>query len=165
MQKYNSDFYLTAKKLWDTVVKTDSIGSNELKLQLELHKRLFNIFQVGSYYYLLFNIYEGKIAYISPEITNVMGYAPAEVDIFHFMNSIHPQDKPYFLFFEEQAITFFKSLAFDKIKNYKMQYDLRIKSKSIIASTIVKKPNHIRKYYFIPVCKFLMVERIRNSPF
>ncbi|OOQ57504.1 LuxR family transcriptional regulator [Mucilaginibacter pedocola] len=46
------------------------------------------------------------------------------------MDRIHPDDKPYFLGFEAQAITFFKRLPVEKIKNYKAQYDLRLRNKS-----------------------------------
>ncbi|NQX43251.1 helix-turn-helix transcriptional regulator [Pedobacter steynii] len=46
------------------------------------------------------------------------------------MGNIHPEDKPYFLCFEDKIVTFFNLLPKDKIKNYKIQYDLRLKTKS-----------------------------------
>lgn len=130
MQRSTSDFYLNAKKIWGTVVKTDSVDSNELRLQLEFHKRLLNIFQVGSYYYLIFNIYQGAIEFISPEVTDVLGYEIDEMSAEFLMDKIHPEDKSYFLNFEYRITEFFKPLPFDKIKNYKVQYDYRIKAKS-----------------------------------
>jgi DNA-binding CsgD family transcriptional regulator len=130
MEKPNSDFYLTAKKIWGTVVKTDSNESNELRLQLELHKRLLSIFQVGSYYYLVFNIFQGQVEYISNGVRDVLGYEPEEINAMFLMDKIHPEDKSYFLNFEYSITAFFKPLPFDKIKNYKVQYDYRIRAKN-----------------------------------
>jgi len=130
MKKPNSNFYLTAKKIWGTVVKTDAIDSNELRLQLEFHKRLLNIFQVGSYYYFVFNIYQGAVELMSEGITEVLGYEPDEITAMFLMDKIHPDDKSYFLNFEYRITEFFKPLPFDKIKNYKVQYDYRIKAKN-----------------------------------
>lgn len=130
MQRSTSEFYLTAQKIWRTVVKSDSIDSNELKLQLEFHKRLLSIFQVGSYYYLVFNIYQGAIEFISDGVLDVLGYEPHEVNTGFLMSKIHPEDKSYFLNFEYRITAFFKPLPFDKIKNYKVQYDYRIKAKN-----------------------------------
>lgn len=128
MAKQSEDFYLTAKKIWGTVVKEDGNDSNELRLQLELHKRLLNIFQPGSYYYFVFNIYQGLIEFMSNGIADVLGYAPGETDIVFLMDKIHPDDKSYFLNFEYRITEFFKELPFDKIKNYKVQYDYRVRT-------------------------------------
>lgn len=130
MEKPGSDFYLTAKKIWGTVVKEDGNDSTELKLQLELHKRLLNIFQPGSYYYFVFNIYQGAIEFMSAGIADVLGYEPGEMDIVFLMDKIHPDDKAYFLNCEYRITEFFKALPFDRIKNYKVQYDFRVKSKT-----------------------------------
>lgn len=130
MQKLPTPFYQSAKKIWETVVKTDSLESNELKLQLELHKRLLNIFQVGKYYYFTFNIYQGAIEFISEGARDVLGYEPEEMSVGLLMDKIHPDDKPYFLNFEYKITIFFKSLPFDKIKNYKVQCDYRVKDKN-----------------------------------
>lgn len=130
MQKLPTPFYKSAKKIWETVVNTDSSQSNELKLQLELHKRLLNIFQVGDYYYFTFNIYQGAIEFISEGARDVLGYEPDEMSVVLLMDKIHPDDKPYFLNFEYRITMFFKSLPFDKIKNYKVQCDYRVRNKS-----------------------------------
>ncbi len=130
MEKPTSDFYLTAKKIWGTVVKTDTNNSNALTLELELHKRLLNIFQAGSYYYLIFNIYQGAIEFISDGMNEVLGYNPDELSALFLMDNIHPDDKSYFLDFEYRIAAFFKTLPFDKIKNFKVQYDYRIKAKN-----------------------------------
>jgi len=131
MEKQNSNFYLTAKKFWKTVVNKEAgVDTAQLQFQIEMHKRMLSIFHAGDYYYLLFNIYRGEIEYTSGEVTNVLGYTPEEMTIHLFMENIHPEDKPYFLCFENKAVAFIKLLPKDKIKNYKIQYDLKLKAKN-----------------------------------
>lgn len=130
MEKQGSNFYLTAKKFWKTVVNKEAgIDTTQLQLQIEMHKRMLSIFHAGNYYYLLFNIYRGEIEHTSVEVANVLGYTPEEMTIHLFMEAIHPADKPYFLCFENKAVKFFYHVCRDKIKNYKIQYDLRLKTK------------------------------------
>jgi len=130
MPNQNSPLYLSARKIWDTVVKEDPGHPNELKLQLELHKRLLNLFQPGSYYYYVFNIFKADFDFVSPGITDVLGYMPEEVSTAFFIEKLHPDDRPYFLQFEQRITEFFRTLPFDKIQNYKMQYDFRIRAKN-----------------------------------
>lgn len=129
MEKPTSHFYLTAKKIWGTVVSNIPSHPIELSQQLELHKKLLNIFQAGRYYYMVFNVYETELEFISPEITDVLGYEPNEMNAMFFLNSIHPDDKPYFLNFENRLTEFFQLLPLDKRGSYKFQHDYRIKAK------------------------------------
>lgn len=123
-------FYQQAQKYWKTVVKKKySTDCADLQLQIDVHKRLLNIFQAGNYYFLLFDIFNGEITEISPEMESTLGYLPTEMDMSLFMESIHPQDMPYFLSFEQHATAFFNKVAIDKIGHYKVQYDLRLEKK------------------------------------
>ncbi len=131
MKKSTTNFYLTAKKIWDVAVKTDSEYTAELELQLEMHKRLLNIFQVGNYYYYIFNVFQGTFDFVSEEIRDILEYEPeAEYTTIKMVDNIHPDDKIYFLNFEQKSIEFFKTLPFDKIQKYKAQYDYRLKAKN-----------------------------------
>jgi len=129
MEKQTSNFYTTATKLWKTVVNDESPDSFELKLQLELHKRLLNMFQAGTYYYFVFNMYKVEIEFMSAGISNVLGYKPEEITVPMIMDKIHPDDKSFFLNCEYKVTEFFKALPFEKIKNYKVQYDYRLKTR------------------------------------
>jgi len=129
MSNEHSQLYVRAKKIWETVVKDEPGYPLELKLQLELHKQLLNLFQPGTYYYYVFNIFEADFDFVSPEVANVLGYLPEEVNIHKFLDIIHPEDKPYFLQFEQRITEFFKTLPFEKISKYKMQYDFRMRTK------------------------------------
>lgn len=130
MEKPDSDFYLTAKKIWANVAKGDTSNPIQLKQQLELHKRLLNVFQVGRHYYMIFNVYQSELEFISAGITDVLGYEPEEMDAMTFLGSIHPDDKPYFLSFENRTTEFLQGLPLEKRGVYKYQHDYRIKTKS-----------------------------------
>ncbi len=129
MQNQKSPMFLQAKKIWETVVNEKPSYPLELKLELTLHKQLLSLFQPGTYYYYVFNIFEADFEFVSPGVTNILGYEPEEMDIHLFLEIIHPEDKPYFLKFEQRITEFFKNLPFDKIPKYKMQYDFRMRTK------------------------------------
>ncbi|WP_317614762.1 LuxR C-terminal-related transcriptional regulator [Elizabethkingia anophelis] len=130
MKQRESKYYLTAKKFWKTVVNIDTEADmSKLQLQIEFHKRLLNIFQAGSFYYLIFNMYTGDVEIVHEDCKKMTGYDPEQFSAPFLMDLIHPDDKPYFLNFEYKVVTFFKSLPYDKIKNYKVQYDFRLKKK------------------------------------
>jgi len=130
MQKEGGNFYLTAKKIWGGVVKNDTSNPVEIKHQLELHKRLLNVFQIGRHYYMIFNVYQTQLEFIGDGITEVLGYEPQEMNAMLFLDRIHPDDKPYFLSFENRLTEFFMQLPLEKRGNYKYQHDYRIKTKS-----------------------------------
>ncbi|QIL40558.1 PAS domain-containing protein [Pedobacter sp. HDW13] len=130
MSNQDTSLYQSAKKIWRTVVKEKPNRPYELELQLELHKRLLHLFQPGTYYYYIFNIFQAELEFVSPSISHVLGYIPEEMDILRLLDILHPQDKPYFLEFERRITEFFVSLPFEKIPKYKMQYDLRMRAKN-----------------------------------
>lgn len=129
MSKPNSDFYLTASKIWGTTVKSDKPAIKELELSNELHKKLLNIFKAGRYYYMIFNIYEAELEFISSEIENVLGFEPDEISSMFFMERIHPDDKNYFLNFENRVAEFYNDLPLEKRGSYMYHHDYRIKNK------------------------------------
>lgn len=129
MPNQHSPLYLSAKKIWSTVVKEDSTQQHVLQLELDLHKRLLSLFQPGTYYYYVFNIFQAEFEFVSPGITDVLGYPAEQMTIHHFLEILHPDDKPYFLQFEKRITEFFKDLPYDKIAKYKMQYDFRMRSR------------------------------------
>uniref|UniRef100_UPI00404AB235 LuxR C-terminal-related transcriptional regulator n=1 Tax=Gelidibacter sp. TaxID=2018083 RepID=UPI00404AB235 len=119
-------FYNEARKIWNNLSGYENV--EKLSFELEIHKKLLNIFQVGDYYYFIFNIARGDFEQISPEISDLLGYEAHEVSADFYLNNIHPEDQPYFLNFENKLRVFFKSLPIDKIYKYKIRYDFRIKN-------------------------------------
>lgn len=124
----NIDIFNKANKIWTSI--TENAKEEELEFSLEIHKKLLNFFQVGDYYYYIFNVKESKFEFVSNEITNVLGYEPDEVDVPFLLSHIHPDDQPWFLNFENTTVEFFSTLSPEQITNYKVRYDYRIQNKS-----------------------------------
>jgi len=125
-----SDYYLIAKKFWKTVTDSDiAVSASMLQSQIDAYSRLFSVFQAGNYYYIILNMYKSELEYVDQNITHVLGYVPDEFNIAFLMDNIHPDDKAYFLNFEHRVVEFFKALPFEKISKYKVQYDIRVKTK------------------------------------
>ncbi|MEJ7693628.1 LuxR C-terminal-related transcriptional regulator [Daejeonella sp.] len=123
------NIYLEAKKIWGTAIHAGPPGSKVLELQLEIHKRLLHIFQAGRYYYMVFNVYQMELEFISPDIESVLGFKPEEISAMFFLDRIHPDDKRYFLNSENKLTEFLKQLPLQKRGSYKIQHDYRIKAK------------------------------------
>ena len=114
-----------AQKIWHKIAKTTQ--DNKLRIELELHKKLLNIFQVGDYYYYIFNCATTEMEFVHENIRQVLGYEPEEFNAQLFFEIIHPEDLPYFMNFENTVTEFFNRLTPDKILKYKVRYDYRIK--------------------------------------
>lgn len=119
---------IEAAKIWKRLSKDAS--DVDLKFELEVHKKLLSFFQVGDYYYYIFNIKKALLEFVSTDVTRVLGYDIKEFDIELIMSIIHPDDQPYFLAFEGKATEFFFNLGGDKITNYKISYDYRVRKKN-----------------------------------
>lgn len=113
-----------ALKIWGKV----NIGepAKENSFDLEVQKKLLNIFSVGDYYYYIFNLKESKFDLISEEVESVLGYKPEELDLINFISKIHPEDQPWFLNIENKLTEFFSKLSSEQIPNYKIRYDFRL---------------------------------------
>lgn len=110
--------YEEAGKIWKRLSKEATV--TELQFELDVHQRLLNFFQVGDYYYFIFNIKETVLELVSQEVTRVLGYAPAEFDIPLLMSIIHPDDQSWFLSYENKATEFFFTLSPGQMTNYKI---------------------------------------------
>ncbi|WP_192348755.1 LuxR C-terminal-related transcriptional regulator [Algoriphagus sp. Y33] len=117
-----------AQKIWTEIAQYKTPG--DLKLEIELYKKLINIFNVGEYYYMVFNPPEMVIEYTSPSIQEVLGYMPDEFTLNHLMEIIHPDDLPFFLDFEATVTDFWSKLPPEKVMKYKSRYDYRIRKKN-----------------------------------
>ncbi|WP_181304284.1 LuxR C-terminal-related transcriptional regulator [Rufibacter sp. XAAS-G3-1] len=117
-----------AQKIWKQISKESTVP--ELKYELEIHKKLLNIFEVGEFYYYLFNCLEAKIEYVSENVTALLGYHPEDFTVPAILDRIHPDDLPYFLNFENAVTEFFTQLPPGKSLKYKVRYDYRIRKAS-----------------------------------
>jgi len=119
-------FFNEAKKIWSDIARDAQLDA--LAFELEIHKKILSIFQVGDYYYFIFNVRNAEFGFISPEIKSILGYDPETLTADAFLSNIHPEDQPYFLNFENSLHHFFRQLPVEKIEKYKVRYDFRIKN-------------------------------------
>lgn len=138
MKKRNDKYLLEAKKLWGTVNQSKVFnGQTTLQQYIENFKPFLNLYQAGNYYHLLFDIFNGEIIDVGAEVVEVLGYLPQAMNMQQFMDNIHPDDKAYFLGFEQKIVSFFSGLSIDEFPYYKVQYDFRIKTVSNTYSRIL----------------------------
>ncbi|RNI25784.1 helix-turn-helix transcriptional regulator [Rufibacter latericius] len=117
--------YESAQKIWRQVSKEST--APEIDFELEVHKKLLNIFQVGDYYYFIFNCPEARIEFVSDNVQDILGFPPENFTVPEVLNRIHPDDLPCFLNFENAAKEFFLQLPAGKSLKYKVRYDFRIR--------------------------------------
>ncbi len=113
--------------------KWAEIGKNatpkELTLEIELYKKLLNIFQPGEYYFFVFNPSFRSVDFTSSSVETLLGYKPDEFSTDLLLDSIHPDDLPYFVDFESTVVDFKKRLPVDKLMKYKSRYNYRLRKK------------------------------------
>ena len=114
-------------KLWEQLGKDVDVFN--LQAELDVYKKLLQFFQVGDYYYLIFNLNTVGLDAVSPNIKNVLGYDHSEVSLDFWLHLVHPDDMPWFAKFEPETAKFLYNLTPEKIFNYKVQYDLRLRRK------------------------------------
>jgi len=117
--------FFEVQKKWKEVGNYKPI--DKLQLEVELYKKLLDIFQVGDFYFFIFAPPLAEIEYVSDTISRVIGYDRENFTIESMMNIIHPDDLPHFIDFESRVVEFKKKLPADKIMKYKSQYPYRIR--------------------------------------
>jgi len=115
----------TAKTTWREISKHTT--NDSFSLELEVHKHLFNIFQVGNFYYYIFNCNKAKIEYVSDSFSAVLGHDKSFFCVENLAELLHPDDFSYFIDFETKVTSFFTQLPADQVMAYKVSYDYRMK--------------------------------------
>lgn len=115
------------KKKWAEIGK--NANPKELTLEIELYKKLLNVFQPGDYYFFIFTPSFRSIDFVSSAVEHVLGYKPEEFSTELLLDNIHPDDLPYFVDFESTVVDFKKQLPIDKLMKYKSRYNYRIRKK------------------------------------
>jgi DNA-binding CsgD family transcriptional regulator len=112
--------------MWKPITRAKK-STEELVIDLEVHKKLFNIFQVGDFYYMIINVPEANFDFVSDEIEKVLGVSAKDFSLAKFFDRIHPEDQPFVLSFENFIGTFYANLPTEKIPCYKTRYDYRVR--------------------------------------
>jgi len=112
------------QKIWETISTGESII--DAAFDLNLQRKLLDIFHVGSYFFYVVNVRRAQLEYMSPEIKTILGY-DTHTGLADIVSLIHPDDVPCFLNFEEAVKRFFGQISGIQLFQYKVQYDLRLK--------------------------------------
>ncbi|MGV4413344.1 MULTISPECIES: LuxR C-terminal-related transcriptional regulator [Bacteroidota] len=115
------------KQTWSEISKYDREISLPPDFELDLYKKLFDRFHPGPYYYYIFNVFEAKMEFVSPEVTSVIGYKPEDFSPDLVVHNIHPEDQDRFVQYEQKVTDFFTQLPSNKIPYYKVHYDYRLR--------------------------------------
>ena len=101
-----------------------------LEIDQDLYKKLWVMLLVGDSYYFILDHHTLSLEFVSEEVERVLGYLPSQFDI-PFMNSkIHPEDRSWFLSIGRVITDFFSQLPIEKIKKYKVSYDIRFQKRN-----------------------------------
>ena len=126
-EKNENLYYNTVVNLWKQL--SDEINPSTLEFELEVYKKLINFFQVVEFYYGIFNLTTQDFDYVHPNVEQVLGFKPKEFNVKNYFECIHPEDRPWMANFENEAGKFLYSLPPEKLFSYKVQYDMRFKTK------------------------------------
>lgn len=102
---------------------------DRLDLEMEIYKKMLNIFQVGDFYYFIFVPALSEVDFISDSVRGVLGYPPEHFTGPFFLDMIHPEDLPTFFDFESEVVDFKMKLPPEKLMKYKSRYNYRIRKK------------------------------------
>lgn len=117
-----------AEKVWKEIGQYKKPA--ELAVEVEIYKKMLNIFQVGEYCYFIFCPPQMRMEYTNPSITGLIGYTPEEFTLELFLENIHPDDIQNYLNFEATITEFWQNLPPEKVMKYKTRYDFRIRCKN-----------------------------------
>lgn len=119
-----------AYELWNQYANPEQMGELDMEtLRHELEKKLFVFYQPGPFYYYVFNIDGPRLEFISPGIKEVLGYETHEATLSFLLGKIHPQDLPIYVAFETETVRFLHTLPKERMFDYKVRMDFRIRKK------------------------------------
>jgi|SRR5690606_7694745 len=114
-------------EIWQEIPK---VVTTQLDLsQREIITRYMDLFHIGEGFYVIFNTRTAEMEYISPKLTQILGYESHEFNLKLVLESVHPEDIPYYYHYEQSAVRFFSGLPPELFLSYKFSYDYRIKTK------------------------------------
>ena len=116
------------RDIWENIPK--AVNEQIDLSQKELINRYMDTFHFGEYFYVIFNTRTTEMEYVSPNIENILGYLPNDFYLQVVLDTIHPEDLPYYYHYEQAAVRFFLGLADDLFFKYKFAYDYRLKTKN-----------------------------------
>jgi DNA-binding CsgD family transcriptional regulator len=119
------ELYKEASGIWNKAASRSKF--DRFNFDAEFQKKLLNLFHVGAFYYSIFNYSQNDFEFVSPEVTDVLGYAPSAYCIPLLLDTTHPDDIACLLNNENSAIDFLTALPVNKLMKYKIRSDYRFR--------------------------------------
>lgn len=116
------------KHTWYEIAKY-SDGSIPPNFEMEMYKRIVNLFHVGEYYFYIFNLPNLEMEFVSESMAGVLGLTVQDFSVQYIFDNIYPDDKNRFIAHEKKVTEFFTQLPPEKVMKYKVSYDYRLKCK------------------------------------
>lgn len=132
------------RNIWDNIPKS-IIEQIDLS-QKEIIDRYMDVFHFGDHFYVIFNTLTAQMEYVHPNVEKVLGYVPQDFELATVLETIHPEDLPYYYHYEQSAVRFFSNLTPDLFFKYKFSYDYRLKLKDDSYKRLLQQVVPI--YYF-----------------
>lgn len=114
------------KKNWHQIANYND-GNIPPSFELEVYKKMLDIFHVGDFYYYIVNIAQVKMEFVSDKIVPIIGIEPTNFTVEYIFENIHPEDRPRFADYERKVTEFFHNLPPEKALKYKVSYDYRLR--------------------------------------
>ena len=133
-----------AKKVWQLISKEKP--NEDVAFEVQLAKKLVNFFQVGDYYYYIFNLSTLEVEVFSEGVNRILGYDPEIVNLQFFFGKIHPDDQAWYVNFEKEARDFLSGLSIDKIPKYKIRMDFRVQKNDGSYIRILHQATALQQY-------------------
>ena len=125
MRKLNFE---DAEKAWNEIARYQN-KEMELSFKLKIQKRILDIFQVGDYYYYIFNPASVRFEFVSENVKSTFKLQDhADFTVQYIFDNMHPDDMPRFIAYEQKVTEFFNDLDADKTLKYKVSYDFRLRN-------------------------------------
>lgn len=121
----SSVVYKQAQGIWKGIATLSVVERN--KIEADARKKILHLFQVGDYYYYVFNLHKMEFEFISAEVKSVLGYTTSQLNVPFFLSQVHPEDIQWFMDFEQMVVSFFNNIGPHRANKYKVRYDYRIK--------------------------------------
>ena len=123
-----------SKKVREIYQVFDEASSHLAKQKIDLSEKKINelvssLYSPGPSFQYVFNIVERKFEYVSPGVTALFGDQPETFVVEDFVNRFHPEGHKHFVHCEKITAYFlFSFIPKEEIPNYKISYQLRIKT-------------------------------------
>jgi len=114
--------------IWNDQQYGDALKQNIAIINIIKENKLA-LFMIGKSYFFLSDVKNVKLINFSNGTRDVLGYEPFELSMEKVLSLLHPADLPFVIAFESKVREFFNELPTEKMFNYKVRYDYRLKHK------------------------------------